>query len=343
MDAFQELAMKDTALKEDPTRSISEDEVDTNVFFVKGICYASVPVIHPENKKLFIWILLGIVFVIYECFLTPYRLCFDAPAQGVFYVFESLVNSYFIADVCLNFFVSFHDHDGLVVKVHSYIVKNYLRGWFGIDVIASMPIDWILLVLDSDDSRTGAERAPKVLRTFRIARFIKMTRILRIGKLRAFAEHFEQELVGSKWRLVSFAMLKILLVLMLIAHVAGCFWYFIGESSQDRYGTSWIISKMPEYDVDEGLNKSTFYLWSCHFSLATMSTVGYGDISPTNTAELLYTGILLWVSLVVFSACIGALRYGNQLDLPLPPATLALFHCVPSPFVHLYRLLFNLQ
>ena len=61
MDAFQELAMKDTALKEDPTRSISEDEVDTNVFFVKGICYASVPVIHPENKKLFIWILLGIV------------------------------------------------------------------------------------------------------------------------------------------------------------------------------------------------------------------------------------------------------------------------------------------
>merc|ERR1719482_363714 len=38
-----------------------------------------------------------------------------------------------------------------------------------------------------------------------------------------------------------------------------------------------------------------------------MTTVGYGDISPTNTAELVYTCLLLWVSLVVFSACMGVL------------------------------------
>ena len=38
-----------------------------------------------------------------------------------------------------------------------------------------------------------------------------------------------------------------------------------------------------------------------------MTTVGYGDLSPTNTAELWYTLYLLWVSMLVFSACIGIL------------------------------------
>ena len=41
--------------------------------------------------------------------------------------------------------------------------------------------------------------------------------------------------------------------------------------------------------------------------MVTMTTVGYGDISPVNSAELLYTIFLLWISLVVFSACMGVL------------------------------------
>merc|ERR1719171_2996591 len=53
--------------------------------------------------------------------------------------------------------------------------------------------------------------------------------------------------------------------------------------------------------------KTTNYLWSVHFAMATMTTVGYGDVSPTNTAELVYCEALLWLSLLVFSACLGIL------------------------------------
>ena len=49
------------------------------------------------------------------------------------------------------------------------------------------------------------------------------------------------------------------------------------------------------------------YIWALHFSMATMTTVGYGDITPTNTAEIFYTILLLWISLVIFSACMGVL------------------------------------
>ena len=31
------------------------------------------------------------------------------------------------------------------------------------------------------------------------------------------------------------------------------------------------------------------WFWAMHFAMATMTTVGYGDITPTNTAEVVYT------------------------------------------------------
>ena len=64
---------------------------------------------------------------------------------------------------------------------------------------------------------------------------------------------------------------------------------------------------MPTYQVDQSYMNLINYLWSFHYSMATMTTVGYGDISPTNTAEVIFTYFLLWISLVVFSGCMGVL------------------------------------
>ena len=141
----------------------------------------------------------------------------------------------------------------------------------------------------------------------RVLRFLKLARILRVGKIGVFMEAFEQELVGSSWSMLLFAISKIIIFLMFVAHIGGCFWYMVGVSNQDKYGASWLTEKMPEYNIEEWFVRSTNYLWSVHFAMATMTTVGYGDISPTNTAELVYGLGLLWLSMIVFSASLGIL------------------------------------
>ena len=95
-----------------------------------GCCGPLTPIIHPDNELLIRWIVIGIIFVIYEIFMTPYRLCFDAPALGPVFYFEAFINIYFICDVCLNFFISFRNHQGEVVSSHTEIMKTYLKGWF---------------------------------------------------------------------------------------------------------------------------------------------------------------------------------------------------------------------
>ena len=146
------------------------------------------------------------------------------------------------------------------------------------------------LVSPQHQRANAGVRAPKVLRLLRLSRFFKVARLLRLGKLRALVD-FEEEYMGSSRegrRMVIFGIGRILLLTWLIGHVSGCFWYLVSITFQDHYGTSWLMEKMPDYDVDDWFQQSTKYMWSFHYALATISTVGYGDISPTNTAELAF-------------------------------------------------------
>merc|ERR1719460_1282372 len=98
---------------------------------------------------------------------------------------------------------------------------------------------------NAEPSDDAGKSPARMLRLVRALRFLRMARVLRIAKLQALMDRFEQEIEGSSTKMLTYTVVKILVLLNGIAHMAGCFWYLVATSFEARYGVSWLTEKMP--------------------------------------------------------------------------------------------------
>jgi len=92
--------------------------------------------------------------------------------------------------------------------------------------------------------------------------------------------------------------------LVFMVHILGCFWFYVAAQAADAgAATTWVR----EYDGGsaEYGDVSQQYLFSVYWALTTLTTVGYGDITPTNTMERYYC---------LFAMLIGAMMFGYMMS-----------------------------
>lgn len=81
------------------------------------------------------------IFIMYHAFVIPYRFCFKARAFGTFRFYEFLMDIFFIIDLCLNFATGYYKKGNVIMK-RGPIARHYLRTWFVIDLLATLPYGW---------------------------------------------------------------------------------------------------------------------------------------------------------------------------------------------------------
>ena len=94
------------------------------------------------------WDVLGVLLLLYTVVTTPLRLGFDIDDDcwtGV-WTFEFAIDAYFVSDLILNFFTGpyLEDYEKNPIKnakTCKAIGRQYLRSWFFVDLISSVPID----------------------------------------------------------------------------------------------------------------------------------------------------------------------------------------------------------
>eukprot|EP01047_Picozoa_sp_COSAG01_P005134 COSAG01_NODE_173_length_23099_cov_37.564783_6_plen_430_part_00 len=99
------------------------------------------------------------------------------------------------------------------------------------------------------------------------------------------------------------------MAIMFIAHIAACFWYFMGSLTTpptldtNRSGSpvgesGWLDS----VGLSQDDAVSDKYLWSFYWSITVLSTVGYGDVTAHSTYERLFSVFVTLVGCMGFSA-----------------------------------------
>ena len=114
----------------------------------------------------------------------------------------------------------------MLVSGSAAIAKNYLAGWFVADLITTFPFDFVIQgvqaatgadgALDGGASAVGLNKLLRLMRLFKIARLVRLSRYLR--KLEEFTK-FNPGMIRGMW---------LILLLLLVCHIFGCLWWYIG-------------------------------------------------------------------------------------------------------------------
>ena len=257
--------------------------------------------VHPLKER---WDALVMVLILYSAVIVPFRVCFGSEAHGVMWSFEVGLTLVFMVDVLFNFNTAYLE-DSMWVIDRRLIAKNYLRGWFWIDAPSSTPVELLDLVV------SGESGSLEVLRFLRMFRLLRMLRMLKVA---AMMDAFQTRIEDRYGVNLGFLrILKMLLWLTYLSHLLACAWYTVSTASHEVYGEqSWWLN---EYDGGRATTAGVGvqYLYSVYWALTTLTTVGYGDITPCNDYERAYTLVALLIGALVFGymvSTIGSLIAG---------------------------------
>eukprot|EP00929_Paragymnodinium_shiwhaense_P007395 TRINITY_DN111296_c0_g1_i1.p1 TRINITY_DN111296_c0_g1~~TRINITY_DN111296_c0_g1_i1.p1 ORF type:complete len:947 (-),score=98.98 TRINITY_DN111296_c0_g1_i1:133-2973(-) len=260
------------------------------------------PIFHPEAQFVLVWLIVGCVMISYEIFTAPFFFAFEVyPAMNstsegyMMYILASIVNSYFLLDMVLVFRTAIRDSRNRLVSRSGAIAKRYSQTWLCFDILTAIPWEWID-VRRSRVTRMTKLRFLRVIRFFRCARILHLTRVLSLSNRVQF--FVESHAVKQFLHILVLAFVGVALV-----HWLACIWVFLGRNST----SGWM-------DTISGINEdlrtddiSVQYVVSLYYVLTTMTTVGYGDISPVTIPEMLFGVFLLLISCLVFAWLTGSI------------------------------------
>ena len=245
------------------------------------------------------------IFVAVSCTVIPLRIAFfDDDLYLPWTIIDLFSDGIFIIDIVVTFFTIEEDEYGTPIVSLKGIARKYIRGFFFLDLIASIPISTIMYLnyLNQESSAEYNQNLHfinliKTLKVYRIMVIFKVLRILRQSKL--------IEVIARKFFItpqVSSVFTNMVRLLFLV-HFIGCMWGLVAVTFETEFRDNWLRDK----DL-ENASPLERYTTSCYWAVMTITTVGYGEISPVNVYEATVCILLMWSGVTTQSYIMSRLQ-----------------------------------
>lgn len=283
--------------------------------------------IDPNSYYLQAWLGLILAGTLYSLVVIPFRVSFleNHEISSIWLFLDYLGDVLFLADfVVRGFLLAFYDENNNLVVKHEEIWAHYLKsGKFKRHVSAALPIEALMFSFPTICPLWK-------LQTWSLFRLNKLLRAIEMPQLIRRVEHSLTK-AGVKVPKNPLKLLKLLLVILLLGHLNSC--VFFAMANFNQHANSGNAANQHNWANTEDLLEESptcpgkpvslalvgqQYTAALYWAMATISTVGYGDITADlgSTQEILYSTLILLVGMSVYTLVIASLEdIVSQLDV----------------------------
>lgn len=262
----------------------------------------------PGTRFRFIWDVFSTLGILYYCaWYVLYQIAFRSVEEestrfGIGLLFELffIVDCYVLRSSQFAFM-----ENGTLHQNKADILNHYKKNGMIPDAIASFSV--LSIIFPSYQ--------------FRLLSLVKILRLPFF--LDSLCAHLDER--GIRISLASNLLAKIVLLYMIACHEISCIWFIIHRYVEHGKKLTWATSDCPlggdtgsdaclamwddeleQHNVCNVSSMNDCYIRAFHFSLTTLSTVGYGDISPATELETIWELCVVLVGACFLAALIGA-------------------------------------
>lgn len=275
-----------------------------------------------KSKRIGYWDAVTSLALVFTALVTPAEVALVEPVAVFFdplFLINRLVDVIFIFDILIQFLVmvEVQSHDAsargtIWLSRKSQIAKHYLKGWFFLDITSVlvsvfdfMGFREVQAFFGGDENAESLSKL-KVLRVLRVLRLVKLLRLLRSSRI---LKRWEQRYAVNY---AVMALFSATATVVLLAHWCSCVWVLQAKMHED-IRTTWLVHKgycTPVLDGALGEHKCPgleAYMASLYFSIMTITSIGYGDITPAldNWTEQFVASCVMMIASVMWVQMIG--------------------------------------
>ncbi|XP_056154017.1 potassium/sodium hyperpolarization-activated cyclic nucleotide-gated channel 2-like [Lampris incognitus] len=260
-------------------------------------------IIHPYSDFRFYWDIVMLLLMMSNLVILPWGITFFEDQNTMPWItFNVISDTLFLMDLVFNFRTGILGEDSHIILEPKEIRMSYLRTWFVVDFISSIPVDYIFLIVDIESRLESSDvyRTARALRIVRFTKILSLLRLLRLSRLIRYIHQWE-EIFHMTYDLASAVVRIVNLIgmMLLLCHWDGCL--------------SFMVPMLQEFPPDCWVSKNNMvnatwhiqYSYALFMAMSHMLCIGYGAHPPEGMSDLWLTITSMIVGATCYAMFLG--------------------------------------